>query len=388
MIPVVVDIWESIGRNLMKDSRSSLRGEVKIQNIKEVTFSSTTTPKTPKTLYLGENDFSWELLLNRVRINETQLIFNYSSVLIMSRSQVRGKPYKLRRRNPKNDTYLSDPFLLSPLHFQCQAINELAFALRIFVIFANQDKKYEVPFLVWDEEKGRHVPKDPLICTEAKDLNCLLYHMLDTKSHHKFLQVYSVLLKTPDHRLFQRLCYFRQVMQFLSHPQRLAPYTKKSREMSTQEETGEVIDVILEFVEDMRQVVLDPGLECALDNLKNLHKTFLSYVQYRQSPMVPECLETAKLRVVALNIAQNLTTHIQNDRTGDLCKAVIGLIQPRLVLSRIMESDGESNDSNSDSDNTDIGPPRAHSTLRETELESVTEYEDEFKPAKSEKKRK
>ena len=308
----------------------------------------------------------------------------------MSRSQVRGKPYKLRRRNPKHDIYLSDPFLLSPLHFQCQALNELAFALRIFVIYANQDKKYEVPFLVWDEGRGRHVPKDPLDsnCTEAKDLNCLLYHMLDTKSHHKFLQVYSVLLKMPDHRLFQRLSYFKQVMEFLSHPQRLAPYTKKSRDMSTHEQTGEVIDVILEFVEEMKQVVSDPGLECAMDNLKNLHKTFLSYVQYRQSPAVPECLDTAKLRMVAMSIAQNLMQHLQNDRTGELCQAVIGLIQPRLVLPRIVESDVESNESNSDSDTTDIGHPRAHSTFRETDAETAVEFEDAFRPAKSERKRK
>ena len=305
----------------------------------------------------------------------------------MSRSQVRGKPYKQRRRNPKNDIYLSDPFLLSPLHFQCQALNELAFALRIFVIFANQDKKYEVPFLVWDEGRGRPVSKDPLECSEAKDLNCLLYHILDTKSQHKFLQVYSVLLKMPDHHLFQRLSYFKQVMEFLSHPQRLAPYTKNSRAMSTQEETGEVIDVVLEFVEEMKQVVSDPGLECALDNLKNLHKTFLSYVQYRQSPVVPESLETSKLRIVAMNIAKNLLDNLQNDRTGELCQAVIGLIQPRLVLTRVMESDVESDESD-DSDTTDIGLPRAHSTMRDSELEPVQEFEDAFRPAKSERKRK
>ena len=305
----------------------------------------------------------------------------------MSRSQVRGKPYKLRRRNPKNDLYLSDPFLLSPLHFQCQALNELALALRIFVIFANQDKKYEVPFLVWDKERGRTVPKDPLDsnCSEAKNLECLLQHILDTKSHHKFLQVYSVLLKMPDHKLFQKLSYFKQVMEFLSHPQRLAPYTKKSRETSAQEQTGEVIDVILEFVEDMKQVLADPGLECAWENLQNLQKTFLSYVQYKQSPVAPEFSDINKLRVVAIHIAQNLVHHLQNDRSGELCQAVIDLIQPRLILPRIVESEGELSESCSDSDETEIGPPRAHSTFREGDIEPV-EFEDTFRPAKAERK--
>lgn len=321
-----------------------------------------------------------------------------------SRSNVLGKPFKLRRRNPKHDTYLADPFLMSPLHFQCQVLNELALAIRIIIIFGSQDKRYQIPFKVWSESKQKLLTIDPLDAstTEAKDLICLVKHMRDTKSKFRFLEAYSVLLKFPEHKLHQQLSYFLECVDFLSHPQRLAPYNlvrKKSREVQAEEQTIELIDVSIHFVDQIKRVISDPGLDCAKDNLKNIQTTFLSYLQYKRKLVVDDFSEDIDhQRNIALKLAQSLIEQLQNDRSGELSRTVIELIQPRLLLrtvSAVHYMDDEDADdivSSSDegefSDTASIGYLKSHSGYRDSHSllddSSVQELTNTFKPAKTE----